>query len=91
MEKHFVTVEWCNDGHRGIFCSGEGNPFSKDESHTYAEVREILGPFWMILSPQSEPLSEEEVAEHTRFRPLGEYNNEYGIAIREDTPCDESS
>ena len=84
-DRYFLTVEWCNDGHRGIFCSAKGNPFSKEGNcHTEAEQAEILGHFWMILAPCSEIMSEEEVAQHTRFRPLGEYSYRYGIAVKEE-------
>ena len=79
----FVTVEWCSDEHRGIFCSRDGACLRKDgEPHTQEEMDECLGPFTLILNPKSEPITEEEVAEFTLFRPLAEYSNEYGIALR---------
>jgi len=82
--RHFLTVEWCNDGKRGIFCSATGGAFPKDDGpHQLTEMHEILGPFWMILDPRSELLSENEVARYTIFRPLGEYSNAYGIVRRE--------
>lgn len=83
---YFLTVEWCSNEQRGIFCNVEGQCFRKDgEPHTEGEMDRILGPFWMVLAPRSEPLTEEEVAQYTHFRPLAEYKNQYGIALRE---CD---
>lgn len=82
----FVTVEWCSDEHRGIFCSRDGTCLRKDgEPHTQEEMDNCLGPFTLILNPKSEPLTEEEIAQYTHFRPLAEYKNQYGIALRE---CD---
>jgi len=80
---YLVTVEWCSDEHRGIFCNVEGQCFRKDgEPHTQEEMDSCLGPFTLILNPKSEPFTEEEVAQYTHFRPLAEYSNEYGIALR---------
>lgn len=79
-KRFFVTVDWCNTGHRGIFCSRQGTPFSSTEIHTLAEMEDILGPFSLILNPESLLLSEEEVATHTHFQPLPEYHSQFGIA-----------
>ncbi len=80
---YLMTVEWCSDGRRGIFASRDGKPFCKEgEPHTEEEMDEVLGPFWMILSPKSEPFTEEEVAACTCFRPLAQFSEEYGIALR---------
>ena len=81
-KRFFITVDWCNSGNRGIFCDDTGLPFSKEISHTQDEMLDILGPFWMILNPKSEQFSEEEIKEFNIFRPLAEYTNKYGIAIR---------
>jgi len=82
MITYFLTVDWCNKGQRGIFCSKEGASFHKDdEPHTALEEQAILGPFWIILAAKSEPLTEEELAKFTYFRPLAEYTNQYGIAL----------
>ena len=82
--RYFITVEWCNDGHHGIFCRRSGACFWKDcGPHTDHEMYAILGPFFLILSPKSEALTEAEVSRLTRFRPLAEYCNEYGIALKE--------
>ena len=43
---------------------------------------EILGPFDLILSPQSLELSEEELKAYHLFAPLAEYSNQYGIASK---------
>lgn len=81
---YFLTVEWCRDGHRGIFCDKNGRGFREDDTpHTEEEMHAILGPFLIILDPKSEPFTEEELAEHTWFRPLAEYHNQYGIALRD--------
>ncbi len=81
---YFLTVSWCNDGRRGIFCSDEGNGFSKEgEPHTEHEMWEILGPFALILNPQSLPFTEAEIGEYIIFRPLPEYTKKYGIALKE--------
>jgi len=78
---YFVTVEWCNNGHRGIFCSVEGQGFPKhDVPHTELEMQEILGPFWMILSSESTPISVEELTLYCKFHPLDEYCGDFGIA-----------
>ena len=83
-EVYFLTVDWCKKGNRGIFCDGEGCCFRKDgEPHTALEVQEILGLFWLVLAPKSEPLTEEQVAEHTFWYPLEEYSNRYGVALKE--------
>lgn len=82
MKKYIMTVDWCNEGKRGIFSSLKGNCFWKEEAdgpHTEDEMYEILGMFEMILSPKSELISEEELAEHRWFTPLDEYSQAYGI------------
>lgn len=79
-QRYFLTVSWCK-GPRGIFCGKAGGAFSKDEPHTQAEMTHILGPFWLILNPQSDLLTAEQVAEYSAFRPLAEYSDQYGIAL----------
>ena len=82
---YFLTVDWCKKSGRGIFCDINGKAFSKDgEPHTELEMWEILGPFDLILSPESQVFTEEQVAEFTYYRPLAEYKGEYGIALREE-------
>lgn len=81
MEKHFITVEWCKNGYRGIFCDGEGGAFSQDEPFTKGKMLEILGAFALILDPQSKALTEEETSQYTRWIPLAEYTHQYGIAL----------
>lgn len=85
-QAYFMTVEWCGNGDRGIFCDTDGKCFRKDsEPHTALEMQDILGPFWLILTPDSELLDVEQVAEFTFWRPLEEYSNRFGIALKE---CD---
>ena len=79
--RYFLTVDWCGKGNRGIFCNQDGQAFSKDEeAHSEDEMCDILGPFWMVLSPESRLLSEGEVAEHQNWFPLEEYSGVYGFA-----------
>ena len=82
-KRWFLTVDWCNEGRRGIFASMKGNPFSKEIPHTEDEMFDILGAFEMILNPQSIELSEDELKEYHRFYPLAEYSNQYGVVCRE--------
>ena len=80
--KYFLTVDWCNQGKRGPFCDKQGRSFIKDdEPHTRDEMEEILGVFFLILSPQSLPFTENELKGFNRFVPLAEYSDEYGIAV----------
>ena len=81
-KRYFITVDWCNKGQRGIFCDKEGCPFSQEKAHTDDEMNEILGHFWMILSPKSESLSGTEIKEYSLWRGLAEYKNQYGIALK---------
>ena len=84
VKRYFLTVEWCRNGNRGIFCDRGGNCFSKDEPHTLDEMREILGPFWLVLGPESMAFSEQEVFEHSRWFPLMEYKGVFGFAMCEE-------
>jgi len=76
------TNDWRDKGNRGIFCDVAGNPFSKETQHTRDEMREILGAFWAILSPQSIELDEAELEEYCVYHPLVEYSNQYGIVCK---------
>lgn len=78
--RYFLTVSWCDNDWRGPFVNREGTGYSSEEPHTEDEMREILGPFWLVLNPLSEPFTEEELAKHTVFYPLAEYKHEFGIA-----------
>ena len=82
--RHFLTVDWCNRGKRGLFCSKEGNPFSQDHPFTEDEAWKVLDSFALILDPQSLELTEEELKTYNKWYPLAEYSNEYGIAIKGD-------
>ena len=82
---YFLTVEWCGNGQRGVFCDTKGKCFRKDgEPHTREEMHGFLGVFWMILSPKSESFTVEELAQFTSFTPLAEYSNEFGIVRRKE-------
>ena len=83
MNRWFLTVDWCNKGKRGVFCDLQGQSFSQDTQHTEHEMWEILGPFSLILAPQSILLSEDELTEYHLYTPLKEYLGHYGIARKE--------
>ena len=80
--KYFLMVDWCNSGNRGVFCMADGGAFIKDQPHTEDEMFDILGPFDLILSPQSIPLTDDELKEYHYWRPLAEYSDAYGIASK---------
>ena len=80
--RYFITVEWCDNGFRGVFCSKDGTAAAKDgEPYTTEELDNVLGPFSLILSPRSEEMSEADLERYTRFVPLAEYSYEWGIAL----------
>ena len=79
MKRYFLTVDWCGKGNRGIFANINGNAFSKATQHTEDEMWEVLDAFAMILNPESQEFSEEEIKQYTKFYPLAEYSNQYGI------------
>jgi hypothetical protein len=81
IKKYFITVERCNDGKRGIFCDKQGIGFLQDTQHTTEEMNKLLGLFFLILNPKSEPFTENEIKKFSRWIPLAEYKNNYGIAI----------
>lgn len=80
--RYFLTVDWCNQGQRGIFADIEGNAFSKETPHTREEMFEILGAFFLVLEPQSLPLTAAELAEYTKGYPLGEYSDQYVVVLK---------
>lgn len=85
IKRHFLTVDWCNKGNRGIFAGKTGNAFAKDdEPHTEDEIWNILDCFSMVLSPKSIEFSEDELKQYSKWYPLGEFSNEYGVALKEE-------
>ena len=80
----FLTVDWCDQNKRGIFCKlSDGTAFAKDdEPHTEDEIWDILDCFSLVLSPKSIEFTEEEVSQHNEAYPLAEFSNVYGYAIR---------
>ena len=82
---YFLTVDWCKSGARGIFCDDKGRCFRKDETpHSAEEMAEILGPFFLVLSPESLEYSRETFPTSVKWRPLAEYSNSYGIAVAQE-------
>ena len=75
-------MEYCNHGRRGIFCSAKGIPLSSDTPLTTDEMNTNLGPFSLILSPQSLELLDHQLQEYSSFVPLAEYSNAYGIVYK---------
>jgi len=84
IRRHFMTVDWLRGGRRGIFCDRQGRGHFSDGPLTLAEMRDFLGPFWVILDPVSEPMTVAEAEEHRFWTPLVEYSHVYGIARREE-------
>ena len=82
MKRWFLTVDWCNKGKRGIFCSIKGNSFGKESPHTEDEMFDILGAFDLILNPQSIQFSPKELGAYKSYLPLMEYYGQYGIAVK---------
>jgi len=88
MTRYFLTVDWCSQGRRGVFCNRYGKGYWKDDKpHTKEEMWEILGPFTPILAPQSLPYTEQDLA-HCKWYPLAEYSNEFGYAVPMCSDCD---
>jgi len=82
-KRYFLTVDWCNKGKRGIFSSATGSAFAKDsEPHDESEIWDILNCFSMVLSPKSIEFSETELKEYNKWYPLGEFSNQYGVALK---------
>lgn len=82
-ERYFMTVDWCDQERRGIFCDDKGRGLSSDEPLMKEEMRKFLGPFWMFLEPVSEQMTVEEVSKYRTWTPLDEYSGVYGILRKE--------
>lgn len=81
--RYFLTVDWCDKGRRGVFCTSTGQAFPKDgEPHTKDEIFDILDIFELVLSPKSELLTIEELKEYNQYYPLEEYSGQYGYAAK---------
>jgi len=82
--RYYLTVDRLNEGHRGIFRDSEGKAFWKDnEPHTDDEMYKIVGHFEYILSPMSIAYTEEQLKQFTRWVPLAEYSNRFGVSLKE--------
>ena len=44
-QAYFLTVDWCDKGRRGIFCSAQGQAYRKDALHTDDEMFDISARF----------------------------------------------
>lgn len=55
-----------------------------NEPHTEAEMEKHLGVFGIILDPQSELFTIEQVKDRNCFVALAEYSERFGIAMTED-------
>lgn len=82
LSAYLLTVDWCGEGNRGVFCDKKGRGFKKETKHTDMEMLEILGAFYAILSPKSELFTAEKVKEYNLWKPLGEYKDQFGIAVK---------
>lgn len=80
---HFITVEWCNSGFRGIFSRSDGQAAAKEDVWTRDEMDDFLGSFTLILSPESEVLTQSRLKQYSYWFPLAEYCHEWGIALTE--------
>jgi len=85
LKRWFITVDYCKEGHRGIFCSRDGSTPVQDHEHTYEELWEALDCFYLILDPKSEAFTEKEAHEYHLWTPLPEYMNVWGILRKEET------
>jgi len=81
IRRWVLTVDWCSQGLRGVFCSKRGSSFIQDHEHTEDEAFNILDVFLLVLSPKSILMDFEEVMKFNRFIPLGEFKSEYGFAV----------
>jgi len=81
--RHFITVDWCSKGNRGIFCDRDGKAWSQNKPYTEKEMDKILGLLSLILVPKSVEFTREQVAEYVIYRPMEEFQNFFGVAIKE--------
>ena len=78
----FLTADFCKQGRRGVFCNSGGQPCVSDAQHTEDEMDEAFGPFVVLMNAQSVELGEAELAKYTRWEPLAEYSNVWGLAYK---------
>ena len=81
-----LTVDWCNKGRRGVFCSRDGDISMKRTQHTRDEMDKYLGPFCLVLDPQSIQMTVGEIKKHNQYIALGEYSHMWGIGLKDTTP-----
>ena len=82
--RHFITVDWCAEGRRGIFCDKNGRGYSKKTPYTNIEMNKILGPFFLILAPKSMEFSQNDLEKYTYWNALEEYNCLFGVARKDE-------
>ena len=79
----YLTVERCNSGKRGVFAQSDGTVISDETQHTQEKMMEFLCGFGIILNPKSIELTDEEIKEYNTFYPLPEFNEHYGIVLKD--------
>jgi len=77
----FMTVDWCNEGRRGILCDAQGHAAHRaDRPFTIEEMMDALGPFGTILNPRNILLTESQLKAYNHWTSLEEFLDEWGIA-----------
>lgn len=85
-ELNCISLEYCNDGNRGIFASRSEGAIAvmakKDLPFTESEIAEMIGVFSIILDPKPEVIEESKLSEFTKWKPLAEFSHGYGILTK---------
>ena len=80
-KKWYITVNMHGNG-RGLFSTRFGKCCVQDMIHTTKQINDVMGAFALIFIPMSEEFSEEEIEKHTKWFPLPEFNNQWGVAVK---------
>ena len=76
-----LTVDWCNEGRRGLFVSRDMNVVMWHEKPTDDEIWQCLGAFELILAPQVIEIEDAALLnDYVSWTPLKEYSSAFGIA-----------
>jgi hypothetical protein len=82
--RYYLTVAWCSQGKRGVFCDKQGHAFARVmEPLGTSDADEILGPFALVLAPQWLLLTKAQLDEYNAWYPLAEFSGKYGYAVKE--------